>query len=186
MITEGQVKEHIVEPQTDTQHALDEAAKVRYLERDDFTLFKTDGGGLRLTLTNERSFLRVKARLCFPLTHPTGYVSLRDGLDEEIGLIRDLSEQRKCYRRWIEEDLELCYFTPRVKSIKSIRQRFGGLEWQLTTDRGRKRIITKGVRDTMTEVQIGRYIIDDVDGNRYEIFTDKLDDVSRRWIERLV
>ncbi len=186
MITEEIIKERTVEPETDTQHALDEAAKVRYLERDDFILFKTDGGGLRLTLPNDRSLLRVKARLCFPLTHPTTHVSLRDGLDEEIGLIRDLSELDKQYRRWIEDDLELCYFTPRVKSITSIRQRFGGLEWQVTTDRGPKRIITKGVRDTMTEVEPGRYIIGDVDGNRYEVFTDRLDDVSRGWIERLV
>ena len=187
MIDQKQVElERPVEEKADTEKNLDEAAKVNYLERGDFVLFRTDSGALRLTLNSEKSFLRVKARRCFPFSFSSKYVSIRDGNDEEIGIIRNLADLSKEYRRWIEDDLEMRYFTPRVKSISRIRYRFGGVEWYVTTDRGAKKIITKSVHDTMTEVEPGRYIITDVDGNRYEILVSSLDEASRTRLDRLV
>lgn len=171
---------------TTTEQSLDEAANVKYLSPDDFILFKGEGGGLRLTLKDQKSVLRVKAKRCFPLAFQTKYISIRDGNDEEIGIIADLAHLSKEYRRWIEEDLDVRYFTPRVKTIKLIKHRFGGIEWQVDTDCGSKRFITKGLHDTMTEVEPGRFIITDVDGNRYEVLTEWLDEPSRAKIERLV
>ena len=172
--------------QPDVEKSLDEAAKVRYLERGDFELFKNDGAGLRLTLKDDKSVLRVKARRCFPYSFGARYISIRDGNEEEIGIIRDLGKLTKKYRRWIEEDLEMRYFTPQVKSINAIKHRFGGVEWYVDTDRGPKKLITRGVHDTMTEVQPGRYLITDVDGNRYELCADALDEASRSKLDKLV
>lgn len=166
--------------------SLDDAAHVRYLKAEDFELLRTPAGGLRLTLKGEKSVLRVKARRCFPYSMPDRFVSIRDGADGEIGIIANLKDLPADYRRWIEEDLEMRYYVPSVRTIKAIRQRFGGIEWHVETDRGPKRLITKGVHDTMTEVEIGRFVVTDVDGNRYEIFTDKLDPVSREWLNRLI
>lgn len=168
------------------ERSLDEAANVRYLAHGDFELTRGEAGTLRMTLAGEKSFLRVKTRRCFPFSYPSKYISLRDGADEEIGIIRDLADLSKDYRRWIEDDLDMRYFVPRVKSIDYIRYRYGGIEWQLLTDRGAKRVITKNLMDTMHEIQPGRYVISDVDGNRYEIFTEKLDAVSREKLEQLV
>lgn len=169
-----------------TAEELDEAANVKYLKPGDFTLFQSEGGGLRLTLTDSKSVLRVKAKRCFPFTFSNRYISLRDGNDEEIGIIPDLGPLSKEYRRWIEDDLDIRYFTPRVKAIKSIRYRFGGIEWQVVTDCGPKRLITKGIHDTMMEIEPGRYVINDVDGNRYEVFTGELDEASRGRLGRLI
>ena len=171
---------------TTTEQSLDEAANVRYLGQDDFELVRTEGGGLRLTLKDEKTVLRVKAKRSFPFSFPTKYISLRDGNDEEIGIIADLSRLSKQYRRWIEDDLEIRYFTPRVKAIKLIRHRFGGVEWHVDTDCGFKRLITKGIHDTMTEIEPGRYVITDVDGNRYEVFTEEIDQSSREKLDRLI
>jgi len=165
--------------------SLDEAGNVRYLSAGEFVLFKNPGGGLRLTLEGDRSYLRVMAKLCFPFSFPNKYISLRDD-DDEIGIVLDLAQLSKEYRRWIEEDLEIRYFTPQVRAIKSIKHRYGGIEWQVDTDRGFKRLITKGVHDTMTEVEPGRYIITDVDDNRYEICARQLDQDSRCKLEQLV
>lgn len=171
---------------TETEKNLDEAARVRYLEPGEFELFRTPGGALRLTLRDDKSFLRVKARRCFPFAFPSRYVSVRDGADEEIGIIRDLGDLSSLYRTWILQDLDMRYFTPRIRSIGSIRQRWGGVVWHVDTDRGAKMLITKSVHDTMSEVAPGRYIITDVDGNRYEILASALDDPSRAKLERLV
>lgn len=168
------------------EKSLDEAARVRYLEPGDFVLFRNKGGGLRMTLKDDRSVLRLKARRCFPYSFGSRYISIRDGNEEEIGIIRDLSEFGKEYRRWIEDELDMRYFTPRVRSITAMKHRFGGVEWFVETDRGPKKFITRGVHDTMCEVQPGRYILTDVDGNRYELYSDELDESSQAKMEKLV
>ncbi len=170
----------------DSRKSLDEAAKVRYLEVGEFVLMRTPAGSLRLTLNDDKSFLRVGARRCFPFASPSRYISIRDGAGEEIGIVRDLAELPEDYRTWLLDDLEARYFTPRVKCIESIRHRFGGVEWRVMTDRGPKRLITKGVHDTMMEVAPGCYIITDVDGNRYELDARVLDEQSRTRLDRLV
>ena len=66
-----------------TEKSLDEAAKVRYLEPGDFVLSRGEGGTLRLTLSDDRSFVRAKARRCFPFSFATRYTfALRA---EELG-----------------------------------------------------------------------------------------------------
>ena len=171
---------------TESEQGLDEAAQVRYLQSGDFILMRTEHGSLRLTLTDDTSYLRVKARRCFPHSYSSKYVSIRDATDQEIGIIRDLAELSKDYRRWIEDDLEMRYYTPTVKSISSIRPRFGGVEWYVDTDRGPRKLITRGVHDTMTEIEPGRFIITDADGNRYELFTEQLDEPSRAKLNTLI
>lgn len=186
MKTEEQVVIEQIEEKSEVDRNLDEAANVRYLQPEDFMLFRNEGGGLRITVKNDRSALRARARRCFPFALPTRFISIRDGNDEEIGIISDLCDLSKEYRRWIEEDLEMRYFAPCVNSIKSINQRYGGVEWQLETDRGARRVITKGVHDTMVEVEPGRYVLTDVDGNRYEVLTERLDEASKARLERLI
>lgn len=171
---------------SETERNLNEAANVRYLGRDDFVLIRTEGGSLRITLPEDKSYLRIKCRRCFPFAFPTQYISVRDAADEEIGIIRNLADLPADWRAWILDDIEMRYYTPRVKSIKNIRRRWGGYEWYVLTDRGSKKIITKGVHDTMSEVQPGRYIITDVDGNRFELHSAKLDEVSKEKVEQLV
>lgn len=186
MKTEEQVVMKQIEEKPEVERNLDEAANVRYLLPEEFVLFRNDGGGLRITVKDDRSALRARARRCFPFALPTKFISIRDGNDEEIGIISDLCDLSKEYRRWIEEDLEMRYFAPCVNSIKSINQRYGGVEWHLETDRGLRRVITKGIHDTLAEIEPGRYILTDVDGNRYELFTERLDEASNARLGRLI
>jgi hypothetical protein len=37
------------------------------------------------------------------------------------------------------------------------------------TDRGPRQFILRGLRDSVHEIEPGRYLINDVDGNRFEI-----------------
>lgn len=170
----------------DANKNLDEAANVKYLEAGNFTLFRTPAGALRMTYKDEISYLWLKARRIFPFTYPTKYISIRNGNDEEIGIIKDLAALSKDYRIWIEDELDMRYFTPRVKSISAIKRRFGGIEWFVDTDKGAKRFITKGVHDTTAEIEPGRYMVTDVDGNRYEIMTATLDETSKGILDRLL
>lgn len=171
---------------TETQKNLDEAGNVRYLGKDDFLLFQNEAGGLKITLKDDRSYLRVKAKRCFPFANPSKFISLRDGNDEEIGIIADITELPKDYRRFIKDELEMRYYTPKILCVKSVRSRYTGMEWLIETDIGPKKIITKSVHDAMTEIAPGHFILTDVDENRYGISFDEIDKASRMRLERLV
>jgi len=174
------------EQQESTDQDASEATGVRYLGADDFTLFKGDGGGLKLTLKDDRSFLRATAKRCFPYSFSNKYISLRDSNGDEIGIISDLASLNREYRRWIEEELEIRYFTPRITSVKSIRRRFGCIEWNVDTDRGPKKFMTRAMHDTMVEVDPERFLVLDVDENRFELIFSALDPTSRGKVEKLI
>lgn len=164
--------------------AADEAARVRYLGPGDFEIFE-EGGVIRLTLPGECSFVRVYAFLCFPLTRPDEYISLRDG-EDEIGIIRDLNEFDHGVQTMVRELLERRYFVPQVQKILSTKQRYGGMTWQVDTDRGLRTIITKSLHEALHENSPGRYFITDTDGNRFEVLMDAVRPEDAAWIESVV
>jgi hypothetical protein len=164
--------------------AADEAAKVRYLEPADFQIFE-EGGVFRLTLPNECSFVRVYAFRTFPLSHPEEYISLRDG-EDEIGIVRNLNDLDSDAQAIIQELLARRYFVPRVTKLISTKMRYGGMTWQVDTDRGIKTLITKGLHEALSENGPGRYFITDTDGNRFEIVMDEMPPEDVAWIGSVV
>jgi hypothetical protein len=164
--------------------AADEAAKVRYLGPGDFEIFE-EGGVCRLTLPDECSYIRVYAFLCFPLSHPDEYISLRDG-EDEIGIVRDLNEFDHATQTMVRELLARRYFVPRVLKILSAKERYGGMTWQVDTDRGIKTVITKSLHEALHENSPGRYFITDTDGNRFEVLLDEVRPEDAAWIESVV
>lgn len=166
------------------EKAADEAAQVRYLKPGVFEVFEEEGI-YRLTLPNDRTYLKFNAFRTYPLSLPEKYISLRD-INEEIGIIRDLAEFDKYTQTVIRELLARRYFVPRIKSIISTRQRYGGMIWEIDTDRGTKTIITKGIHEALLENSLGIYFLTDVDGNRYEILMDEISPESAAWIRSMV
>ena len=55
-----------------------------------------------------------------------------------------------------------------VYKIKSIRDKFGIVEWDVETDRGAKRFVTRSLHDSLKETDTG-FIITDIENNKYEI-----------------
>ncbi|MCS7310719.1 MAG: DUF1854 domain-containing protein, partial [Armatimonadetes bacterium] len=65
--------------------------EVRFLEPAQIRLFRTPGSSqIRMTIEGERSILRVHVVRCFPLSDPNHFISLRDGMDQEIGILQSL------------------------------------------------------------------------------------------------
>ena len=164
--------------------AADEAANVRYLEPGDFELFE-QGGVFRLTMPDEISYIQVYAFRTYPLSHPDQYISLRDG-EDEIGILKDLAEFDSGTQAIVYELLARRYFVPRVLKIVSTKQRYGGMTWQVETDRGARTIITKGLHEALTENGPGRYFITDTDSNRFEVVIDEISAEDAAWIESVV
>ncbi len=131
--------------------------------------FFAHGPILRLTIEDDRSYLRVAVLRAFPLSDPSRYLSVRDGKGSEVGLIVDPDALRPEDRALVLHELERRYLVPVVARVVSARERFGTVEWTMDTDRGVVRFTTRNLRENVQRPAPERIILNDVDGNRYDI-----------------
>src|ERR1051325_8564791 len=166
----------------ETPITLVEASKLVFLEPKKLR-FEKQGVTLRLTIENDRSFPRVGVVRAFPLSDRNRFYSVRDSGDNEIGLILNPTDLSAENQNLIDEDLQRRYFVPSLKRILSAKERFGTVEWTVETDRGLCHFTTQNLRENVQRPAPGRIILNDVDGNRYDI--RNLDELSRESQELL-
>ena len=104
----------------------------------------------------------------FPLTQPDQYISLIDADKNELGLIEDIKQLQKADQTALAEELEKCYFMPKITRIHFIEGRFGVTQWDAETEVGSVSFDLRSRHD-ITSLSGGRVLIKDIDGNRYEI-----------------
>ena len=131
---------------------------------------------------------RIFLSRAFPFDMPYEYISVLDKDKKEIGFIRSLDDFDEPARTQLIHELETKYYTPVIKKILSVKERYGFSYWKTECEFGEKsftlqdtfRSIIKSPRDDGTE----RIFILDVDGNRYEIpDVEALDRKSYKKIE---
>jgi Domain of unknown function (DUF1854) len=152
-----------------------EASQLVFLDPKKLRFF-THGAILRLTIEEDRSYLKVSIMRAFPLSEPNRFLSVRDSANAEVGLIVDPANLSGENRKLVEEYLERRYIVPVVTRIVAAKERFGTVDWTMETDRGECRFTTRNLRENSQRPAPGRIIINDVDGNRYDI--RNVDDLS--------
>lgn len=101
-------------------------------------------------------------------------------------MIRDVSELPSESQKAIFFELDRRYFTPKIGRIINLKQEGGMWTWQVDTNRGEATFYVRSWRDSSYEMQPGRYMIQSVDGQRFEIPSyESLDDRSKLFIEQL-
>ena len=133
------------------------------------------GGLLSLTLTKEdgttEEFERIIPVRAFPITDPNSFICIREpdsrkkGKGEEIGMIEQLSDFDPQAQALILEELDRRYFTPIVKKIHSLHDKFGYLYFDVTTDAGRSEFIMANPSNSFRTLEDGRIFMYDIDGN---------------------
>jgi hypothetical protein len=111
----------------------------------------------------------VESICAFPLSYPEKEIVLQGNDKIELGIIEDLATLKPEIRKAILDQLEKRYFLPQVTMIHKMTERFGSAIWDLETDRGRIAISTRQLNEAVRELGPRRFLIVDVDGNRYEI-----------------
>ncbi len=158
--------------------------ELRILDPKQIRVFKALGV-TRLTLLDDRSWIKVSVARAFPLSDPDHYLGFLDGSGKDVGLLIDPDPVDADSRKVMDEELEKRYFVPVVERVISVKEEFGTVYWVVETDRGEKDIIARNLRDNVMELSNTRVILTDVDGNRFE-FPDltKLDNKSQSIILR--
>ena len=137
------------------------------LDEREVKLTRNVAGQLCLSVAG-KPHSEVSVRRAFPLEFPFRYISFLDD-GEEIGMIRDLEELEPASREVLKEALHRTYFLPLVEAIPQIREEYGVILADLETSSGPRRIEIRGYRRNVRPLSRGRALIEDVDGNRYEL-----------------
>lgn len=145
-----------------------ETADLRYLDAAGL-VFSWVSGSLRMEIAGEAVYDKVKIVRAFPLSAPQDYLSVYGSHDKEIGLIRGIAGLDKASRLLVEKELERRYFVPAIERVISTRMQFGVVVWDVETDRGRCTFSTRNLRDNVVRPSPGRFLLTDVDNNRYDI-----------------
>ena len=143
------------------------AFRLRFLDPEEVRFFRV-GDALRVTIEGDRTCLRVVPMRSFPMSMRERYISIRDAAGDELGMIRDPDELDEDTRKLLKDELRKRYFTPEIRQIKSISDKFGIVEWEVETDRGPKSFLTRSLHDSLKESDTG-FILTDMENNRYEI-----------------
>lgn len=152
----------------------------QFLDPTKTTIETAPDGTLRAIVEGDSCGMCVEAYRAFPLSKPNEHIVLRDGGGREIGVLRDLNEFNSSMRELIETELRRRYFMPEITAILSVTERFGSTEWEVETDRGPRRLSMRQINEAITEISPSRYLLTDVEGNRYEVRDlEALDPLSR-------
>lgn len=164
----------------------------------EFAHFEKNGDFLALRLEGELSRLcenaldverlayydRVKLRRAFPFSLDSRYISVLDTEQNEIGLIEDIEIFGEKERELIKSELERVYFTPKIKTIKSVKDRVGFTYFDVVCDVGEREIPVKDVYKSLLRIGEDKIVLMDADGNRYYIEEiSKLDKNSKKKLE---
>ena len=140
------------------------------------TVFEATGGGfLRMTYTDEEGerheYERVSVHRCFPHSDPTHFISIREPQADgkEIGLVEDLEALPREMQTLLNEQMALRYFMPKILRVHKIREEYGYSYWDVETDRGACRFTVRMGGSTVYSIGQNRYLVNDLDGNRFEI-----------------
>ena len=136
------------------------ASRVR-IRRDEFRR-------LHVTVDDKDEHIDLKPAPVFPLSKAADFVSFLDEKGKEAVLLRDLGGLDEESRAVLAEELGRAYFVPKIISIYEIEDAHGAARWEVETDRG-YRIFDIRDREDVRVLSKGRLLLQDADGNRYEV-----------------
>ena len=165
----------MAEKQTE-KTALKEVFAVRYITKDNAE-FDKNGDFIRMKATlpddegneAEKTYDRIFLHRAFPFDYPYAYISVLDSDSREIGIIQEVDAMGEENARMLREELDRKYYTPVIRQILSVKDKFGYSYWKVKTDEGEIDFTCRDTFSSLLKVGGTRIFVNDIDGNRYEI-----------------
>lgn len=170
---------------TTERMSLDTAAELSYMMPATASFTKNgEFPALRLSENGEeRVYDRVWLRRVFPFDLTEEFISVQTRDNEEIGIIRRLTDFDEATAEILRDELNRRYFTPKIKKILALKERRGFSYWRVETDIGEAELSLQDTYRSITRVGEDRAVITDISGNRFEI--ESLAALDRRSRKRL-
>ena len=146
--------------------------------------FSVRGGFLYMQSPKDAEPVRVMLHRDFPFEFLWEYISVLDVDGYELAFIRTLDIFDGEEREMLVRELERKYYSPVIKKIYSVKERFGFSYWDADTTGGRLTFTLQDTFRSIVKTGEGRLFLFDVDGNRFVIEdVEKLDRKSHKKLE---
>lgn len=144
--------------------------ELRYLTKENARFERTPGGFVKLTY-KDKTYDRVGVYRTFPVTQPEEFISIREADEKarEIGVVEKLSGLDPEQAKMLREQLDLRYFTPEITKIFDIKTEYGYGYFHVMTTYGECRFTIHNGGSSVVSLTDTRIIINDLDGNRFEV-----------------
>lgn len=163
------------------------AAEVIYLDPNKARFFVDAFEDLNLELVGDQTYHRVRVKRAFPLTYDDCFIVVQDREGKEIGSLAQLDALDQASRQAVEDELDRAYFTPRIQHIAKVTTTHRVPRWEVETDRGPRTFEIYSSRRDVRLLGDGRILVQDADGNRYEIPDYRLlEPASRALVEEML
>ena len=124
---------------------------------------------ITLKLSDGTVYEALEPRRLFPVNRENEYITLLSSDNQEIAIIRSLTDLNKVSRQIIINSLNDYYLIPTITRIIAITEKYGTLHWSVDTDRGLKNFDIRNRNSDIRVYDDGRVRIRDSDDNRYVI-----------------
>ena len=125
---------------------------------------------LVLTLDEEKRYDRIFLHRIFPHELAFQYISVLNDEKKEIGIIYDIADFDENAQNLLRIEIEKKYYSPTIKEIKSVKERYGFSYWKVLLDDGREKSFT--MQDTFKNIihtSEDSIVLVDVDSNRFTV-----------------
>jgi ATP-binding cassette, subfamily B, bacterial len=165
--------------------------KPRWLSPEFVKIHLGNNNALHCTVQNERIYNGMFALRCMPVRHPEKYISLRwfnsENREQEIGLIRDLSQWPVEAQSLIRESLARRYHIHTINEVEAIRHEHNYLFFKAKTDLGDRDFIVRWSHDNAHDYGDNGKVLIDVEENRYLVpDVDKLPEPGKKAFLRYI
>lgn len=129
--------------------------------------FSMKNGFLYMTLDG----VEQRVALCreFPFELLWEFISVLDEEQNELGIIRNIELFEGETREMLVTELRRRYYSPEIKRILSMKERYGFSYWKVETEEGEVSFTLHDTFRSIIRVGEHRAILFDVNGNRFEI-----------------
>lgn len=164
--------------------SIKQSAELNYLIPQNAEFDVTKNGFVIAKLEGDDEFKRVFLSRVFPHDLLDEFISVCDDNQNELGIIRTLSDFDEKAQGIIRNELEKKYFAAKILKILNVEERFGNSTWTVETPNGMRVMSLKDTFKSIIHIGDDRAIVIDEDANRYEIESlSSLDKASFRRIE---
>jgi len=146
--------------------------------------FSMKNGFLFMACPKDAEPRRVLLHRDFPFDHPWAYISVLSTDSMELAFLQSVDLFDGEEKEMIVRELERKYYTPSIKKIISVKDRFGFSYWDVETDSGKVTFTLQDTFKSISRAGDNKLFFSDVDGNRFVIEDiEALDRKSHKKIE---
>lgn len=164
--TEALSKEEKKEKKEKKERTLADLAVTNWLTPENASFYMKNGFlYVKQGEKEERAFLYRQ----FPFEVQWEFISVMNSDKQEIGILRELEQFDGEAKALLIKELTRRYYTPVIKRILSMKERYGFSYWKVTTTDGDISFTLQDTFRSIIRMGENRLLLLDVNGNRFEI-----------------